>query len=94
MGTRLPWVAVATTPGFPALRPRPSMTLAVREVNRVLDLISRQRSENRIVVLVSHRLNDVFAVSDRVAVLKQGKPVSDDPIPDLTLSEVVQRIVA
>ena len=31
-----------------------------------------------------HRLNDVFAVSDRV----------DDPIPDLTLSEVVQRIVA
>ncbi|HME69319.1 MAG TPA: hypothetical protein VKM54_05560 [Myxococcota bacterium] len=43
---------------------------------------------------MSHRLDDVFAVSDRVAVLKQGKLVSDDPIQDLTLSEVVQRIVA
>jgi len=72
----------------------PTAALAAREVNRVIELMQQQRSEGRIIVLVSHRLNDVFAVSDRIVVLKRGLLFSDNPISDLTLAEVVQRIVS
>ena len=72
----------------------PTAALAAREVGRVIELINQQKSEGRIIVLVSHRLNDVFAVSDRVVVLKQGTLFSDDPIAGVTLAEVVQRIVS
>jgi len=72
----------------------PTAALAAREVDRVLDLIRQQKKEGRTVILVSHRLNDVFAVSDRVIVLKRGQMFHDDPISSLNLAEVVQRIVS
>ena len=72
----------------------PTAALAAREVDRVLDLIKRQKELGRIVILVSHRLNDVLAVSDRIVVLKRGAVLTDDPAKDLTLTEVIQRIVS
>lgn len=72
----------------------PTAALAAREVEGVLEIIRKQKASGRIVILVSHRLNDVFAVSDRVLVLKRGELFSDDPILALSLPEVVQRIVS
>jgi ABC-type sugar transport system ATPase subunit len=71
----------------------PTAALAAREVERVIDLIQKQKALGRIIILVSHRLNDVFAVADRIIVLKRGQVFSDDPSTALTLAEVVQRIV-
>jgi len=65
----------------------------VREVDRVLAFIRAEREKGRIILLVSHRLNDVFAVSDRIVVLKQGQVVSDDPASSLTMADVIERIV-
>jgi ABC-type sugar transport system ATPase subunit len=72
----------------------PTAALAAREVGRVIDLIRQQKAQGRTVILVSHRLNDVFAVSDRIVVLKHGQLFSDDPVSAVNLSEVVQRIVS
>ncbi len=72
----------------------PTAALAAREVGQVIELILREKARGRTVILVSHRLNDVFAVSDRIIVLKRGAIYSDDPANGLTLAEVVQRIVA
>ena len=72
----------------------PTAALASREVGRVLDLINLQKSQGRAVILVSHRLNDVFAVSDRIIVLKHGIVLSDNPKKELTISEIVERIVS
>jgi ABC-type sugar transport system ATPase subunit len=71
----------------------PTAALAAREVDRVLELIRQQRAQGRIIILVSHRLNDVFAVADRIIVLKHGQVFSDDPAAALTLTSVVTRIV-
>ena len=71
----------------------PTAALAAREVGKVLELIRREREEQRVVILVSHRLNDVFAVADRIIVLKQGSLSSDDPAASVSLPEIVQRIV-
>ncbi len=72
----------------------PTAALAVREVERVLDLIRQQRAAKRIVILVSHRLNDVLAVSDRIIVLKHGRVAADDPAQSVSLSQVVEKIVS
>lgn len=72
----------------------PTAALATREVEQVLNLIRQQRAAGRIVILVSHRLNDVFAVADRVIVLKHGAIASDLPATETTLAKTVERIVA
>ncbi|MGE3770979.1 MAG: ATP-binding cassette domain-containing protein [Bdellovibrionales bacterium] len=72
----------------------PTAALAAREVDRVLGLIRTQKTAGRAVILVSHRLNDVFAVADRIVVMKQGTILSDDPASSVTLPEIVERIVS
>jgi ABC-type sugar transport system ATPase subunit len=72
----------------------PTAALAVREVERVLEIIRRQRAASRIVILVSHRLNDVFAVADRIVVLKHGQVAADNLTAQVTLSQVVEKIVS
>jgi simple sugar transport system ATP-binding protein len=72
----------------------PTAALAVREVERVLEIIRLQRQAKRIVILVSHRLNDVLAVSDRVVVLKHGRVAADKAAANLSLSQVVESIVS
>jgi ABC-type sugar transport system ATPase subunit len=72
----------------------PTAALAAREVQQVIDLVRTQRELGRIVILVSHRLNDVFAVADRIVVLKQGSLVADTPAAGTSLPQVVEAIVS
>lgn len=72
----------------------PTAALGAREVASVIDLMNKQKKEGKIIVLVSHRLNDVFAVSDRIIVLKRGEVFSDDAASALTVSSVVEKIVS
>ena len=47
------------------------------EVAEVLELIRRLRSQGVSVMLISHRMPDVFAVCDRIVVLRRGSKVAD-----------------
>ena len=59
------------------LMDEPTAAISVRQVAEVLDLIRRLREQGLAVVLVSHRMPDVFAVADRVIVLRRGRKVAD-----------------
>lgn len=72
----------------------PTAALAAREVAHVLDLIRLQRKQGRTVLLISHRLNDVFAVADRILVMKQGCVIADTPTSATSLAQVVELIVS
>jgi simple sugar transport system ATP-binding protein len=54
------------------LMDEPTAAISVRQVAEVLDLIRRLRDQAIAVILISHRMPDVFAVSDRIAVLITG----------------------
>ncbi len=71
----------------------PTASLAVREVGKVLDLIRELRSRQVAVILISHRLQDVFAVADRVMVLYGGRGAGVRRVSDTTMDEVVRLIV-
>jgi len=71
----------------------PTAALAVREVQSVLDLIRRLKSEGIAVILISHRLNDVLSVTDRIVVLRHGRADADLVTANTNMNEVVSRIV-
>jgi ABC-type sugar transport system ATPase subunit len=71
----------------------PTAALAVREVQSVLDLIRRLKSEGIAVILISHRLNDVLSVTDRIVVLRHGRADANLVTARTNMNEVVSRIV-
>jgi simple sugar transport system ATP-binding protein len=58
------------------LMDEPTAAISVRQVAEVLNLIRRLRDQGISVVLISHRMPDVFAVCDRIAVLRRGQMVA------------------
>ena len=83
---------VETVP-LPCLRSPFQTALAVREVEHVLDLIRTLKWDGISVILISHRLTDVFSVCDRIVVLRQGQVIADDATRDTSMNAVVAHIV-
>lgn len=66
----------------------PTAAISVRQVAEVLDLIRRLRDRGISVILISHRMPDVFSVSDRIAVLRRGQLVAKKAASDSSPEEV------
>jgi simple sugar transport system ATP-binding protein len=62
------------------LMDEPTAAISVRQIEQVLELIRRLRRGGVAVLLVSHRMQDVFAVSDRIVVLRRGRKVADKTV--------------
>jgi simple sugar transport system ATP-binding protein len=62
------------------LMDEPTAAISVRQVAEVLDLIRRLRDAGIAVILISHRMPDVFSVCDRVMVMRRGSKVADKAI--------------
>jgi simple sugar transport system ATP-binding protein len=70
------------------LMDEPTAAISVRQVAEVLDMIRHLKESGHAVILISHRMPDVFSVSDRVAVLRRGQKVADKPISEITPEDV------
>jgi simple sugar transport system ATP-binding protein len=70
------------------LMDEPTAAISVRQVAEVLDLLRRLREQNIAVALISHRMPDVFAVCDRIVVLRRGHKVADKSIKQSSPEEV------
>jgi simple sugar transport system ATP-binding protein len=70
------------------LMDEPTAAISVRQVAEVLALIRRLRDQQIAVVLISHRMPDVFSVADRVVVMRRGEKVADKPIARSSPEEV------
>jgi simple sugar transport system ATP-binding protein len=71
----------------------PTSALAVAEVEAVLALISRVKASGVAVVLITHRLQDLFRVCDRIAVMYEGLKVAERRIGETNLEDLVRLIV-
>ena len=70
------------------LMDEPTAAISVRQVAEVLDLIRRLKDQGIAVILISHRMPDVFAVCDHVSVMRRGRLVTDKPIEQTSPEEV------
>jgi ABC-type sugar transport system ATPase subunit len=67
----------------------PTAALGVAQTRMVLDLIKRLKDHGLAVMVISHNLNDVFEVADRVAVLRLGRMVAQDQLSAFDRQSVV-----
>jgi ABC-type sugar transport system ATPase subunit len=68
----------------------PTAALGVNQTRMVLDLVRRLRDQGLAVMMISHNLNDVFEVADRVAILHLGKMVAEGPAGEFDRQSVVE----
>jgi D-xylose transport system ATP-binding protein len=72
----------------------PTAALGVAQTAQVLELVRQLADQGLAVVLISHNMNDVFAVADRIATLYLGQMAAQVKASDVTYSQVVELITA
>ena len=70
------------------LMDEPTAAISVRQVAEVLELIRRLKAQGVAVILISHRMPDVFAVSDRIIVMRRGGKVADKAVANTSPEEI------
>ncbi|HEV7751214.1 MAG TPA: sugar ABC transporter ATP-binding protein, partial [Baekduia sp.] len=68
----------------------PTASLPDRDADRLLQLVDELRGEGRTVLYVSHRLDEIRRIADRVTVLRGGRHVITTPTADLDLSRMIE----
>jgi D-xylose transport system permease protein len=68
----------------------PTAALGVVQTGMVLELVRRLRDQGLAVMVISHNLNDVFEVADRIAVLHLGRMVAQGPAREFDRQSVVE----
>ncbi|WP_295535344.1 ATP-binding cassette domain-containing protein [uncultured Thioclava sp.] len=68
----------------------PTAALGVAQTGQVLQLVRRLADQGLAVVMISHNLNDVFAVADNIAILRLGEMVSQGPMDNYDTQRVVE----
>jgi ribose transport system ATP-binding protein len=71
----------------------PTAVLPPQDVDRLLEIIERVRSRGTSILYVSHRLDEVFRICDRVTVLRGGKAVGTRPVNELNTQTLAELMV-
>ena len=71
----------------------PTAALAVKETEEVLKLMVRLKERELSVVFISHVLQEIFSVTDRIVVLRSGKKVEDKKAGETNMEEIVRLMV-
>ncbi|KJY80928.1 ATP-binding cassette domain-containing protein [Vibrio nigripulchritudo] len=72
----------------------PTAALGVPEQRKVMELILKLKEQGVAIILISHNMNDVFAVSDRITVLRRGQVVGVREAKETNSKELVHLMVA
>lgn len=89
-------VAIARATAFDAkviIMDEPTAALSVAAIDKVLELVRELKSQGASIIIISHRLEDIYRVSDRMIVLRQGRKVSDTAVEG-EIHEFRERVVA
>jgi len=71
----------------------PTAALAGTEVDRLFGIVESLRTRGNAVLFVSHRLEEIFEISQRVTVMRDGRHVLTKPIDELTIQSVIRAMV-
>lgn len=71
----------------------PTAALDDSEVARLFGIVRKLRDEGVAVIYISHRLDEIFQLADRITVLKDGKLVGVREVKDITKDEVISMMV-
>ena len=90
-------VAIARATGFDAklvIMDEPTANLGAPAIAKVRQTIARLKAAGVSVIVISHRLEDIFAIGDRFVIMKHGRVVGARAVSDTNPDEILQMIVA
>ncbi len=71
----------------------PTAALSVAAISKVLDLVRELKAQGASIIIISHRLEDIYSVSDRLMVMRNGRKVRDCPVAG-DIDDFRERVVA
>lgn len=71
----------------------PTSSLTEREKNYLFDIIRKLKSEGVGIIYISHKMDEIFEISDRVLVFRDGQPTGKFVTKDITLDDIVQAMI-
>jgi rhamnose transport system ATP-binding protein len=71
----------------------PTAALSQREVDRLFIIVDQLRARGVAMMFVSHRMDEIYRIADRVAVLRDGRHVATEPVAALSLERAVHLMV-
>jgi rhamnose transport system ATP-binding protein len=71
----------------------PTAALTSVEVERLFEVVRTLRAQGAAVMFISHRLEEVYAICQRVTIMRDGKFVRTDLIEDITVDEIIRSMV-
>lgn len=71
----------------------PTSSLANKEVDHLLEIIRRLSSQGKTIIYITHKLNEIFAIADRISVLRDGKYIATKETVSTTSAEIVNLMV-
>ena len=89
-------VAIARATAFNSkvtIMDEPTAALSVAAISKVLDLVRELKAQGASIIIISHRLEDIYQVSDRMIILRQGRKVLDSPVEG-EIDEFREKVVA
>ncbi len=89
-------VAIARATAFDAkviIMDEPTAALSVAAISKVLDLVRELKAQGASIIIISHRIEDIYSVSDRLMVMRQGRKVRDCRVEG-TIDEFRENVVA
>jgi len=89
-------VAIARTMAFNSkviIMDEPTAALSVAAISKVLDLVRELKAQGASIIIISHRLEDIYSVSDRLMVMRNGRKVRDCPVTG-SIDDFRERVVA
>ena len=69
----------------------PTAALTEREIQKLFEVIASLKKEGVSIVYISHRMEEIFSICDRITVMRDGKTVDTKPIPETNFDEVVKK---
>ncbi|MBQ8144628.1 MAG: sugar ABC transporter ATP-binding protein [Butyricicoccus sp.] len=71
----------------------PSSSISQREVEKLYDFIRALKAEGITIIIITHKLEEVFTISDEVTVLRDGKYIGTNPIGELDRAKLIKMMV-
>ena len=71
----------------------PSATLTTNEVEKLIKIVNDLRADGVTVIYISHKLEEVMRISDRVSIMRDGRMINTYDIADVTTDKIVEEMV-
>ncbi len=71
----------------------PTATLSLQETERLFSIVRRLKEEGRGIIFISHRMEEIFQIADRVTVLRDGRLVATRRLDEISRDELVEMIL-